>query len=220
MKFTRQAAALLAACAAVSCVQSASAAGLDAPGVATPRAADAGRGRAGPGAAGGDGPGVDERGPGDGPHHGFGPSGPGAPGPETPFEGRAFGDRPFGPGPLPLRHLRHLDLSEAQQDKLFAIMHAAAPQQRAQMKAERKAHETLRALGAAPRFDEAKAAAAARDLGQAIAAGAVLHARIESQVLALLTPAQRERMQAHRPPGVPGAPGEAEAPEAPRKEGR
>jgi len=176
MKFTRQsaAAALLAACAAVSCVHAAAAPGLDAPG-----AADAGRGRAGPGAPGDDGPG-------DGRHHGFGPSGPGAPGPETPFE-----EGPFG-------HLRHLDLSEAQQDKLFAIMHAAAPQQREQMKAERKAHAALRALGGSPRFDEARAAAAGRELGQAIAAGAVLRARIESQVLALLSLEQRERLQQPR----------------------
>lgn len=186
MTFTRHsaAAALLAVCAAVSSVQSAAAAGPDAPGTAA-----AGRGPAAPGA---DNPGVDERGPGDGPrHHGFGLSGPGAPGPETP----AF--LPFVP-PLP-GHLRHLDLSEAQQDKLFAIMHAAAPQQRAQMKAERKAHEALRALGGSPQFDEAKANAAARDLGQAIAAGALLRARIESQVLAVLSPEQREQMGRRRP---------------------
>jgi len=199
MKFTRQsaAAALLAVCSAVSCVQSAAAAGPDAPGAAAPGAAapgaaDAGRGPGAQDARGGDGPGADERGRGDGPrHHGFGQSGPGAPGPEMPFDG------------APLGHLRHLDLSEAQQDKLFAIMHAAAPQQRAQMKAERKAHEALRALGGSPRFDEARANAAARDLGQAIAAGAVLRARIESQVLALLTPEQREQMQRHRPPASP-----------------
>ena len=216
MKFTRQsaAAALLAVCSAVSCVQSAAAAGPDAPGAAAPGAAapgaaDAGRAPGAPDGLGGGGPGADGRGPGDGPrHHGFGPSGPGAPGPEMPFDGMPFDGppfdgapfhgAPFGPGPL--GHLRHLDLSEAQQDKLFAIMHAAAPQQRAQMKAERKAHEALRALGGSPRFDEARANAAARDLGQAIAAGAVLRARIESQVLALLTPAQREQMPSRRPP--------------------
>lgn len=208
MKFTRHsaAAALLAVCTAVSCAQSAAAAGLDAPG-----AADAGRGPGAPGGPGEEGPGADERGPGEGPrHHGFCPSGPGAPGPATPFAGGPFAGGPFAGAPFspgPLGHLRHLDLSEAQQDKLFAIMHAAAPQQRAQMKAERKAHEALRALGGSPRFDEAKANAAARDLGQAIAAGAVLRARIESQVLALLTPEQREQMQRHRPPRAPGETG-------------
>ena len=195
MNFTRHsaAAALLALCAAFSCAQAAAAP--DAPGADAVRVPG---GQGGP-ADGSAGPG--ERGPGDGPpHHGFGPSGPGAPGPEMPF----FGG-PFGPGPL--GHLRHLDLSEAQQDKLFAIMHAAAPQQRAQMKAERKAQDALRALGSSPQFDEARANAAARDLGQAIAAGAVLRARIESQVLALLTPAQREQMQSHRPPRAPGETG-------------
>jgi Spy/CpxP family protein refolding chaperone len=109
--------------------------------------------------------------------------------PDVPFE--------HGPrGPMgPFGHLRHLDLSEAQQDKLFAIMHAAAPQRREQEKAERKAHEALRALSGADRFDEAKAAAAARDLGQAVAAGALLRARVEAQVLAVLTPDQRERLR-------------------------
>jgi Spy/CpxP family protein refolding chaperone len=132
-----------------------------------------------------------DRGPGQGPH-GFGGSGPGAPGP----------DAPFGRGPKgQLGHLRHLDLSEAQQDKLFAITYAAEPQRRAQEKAERKAQETLRALGSSGQFDEAKANAAARDLGQAIAAGALLQARVESQVLAVLTAEQREQLRKSRPPG-------------------
>jgi Spy/CpxP family protein refolding chaperone len=128
----------------------------------------------------------------DGPRHGFGARGPGAPGPDAP---------PFH---SVLHALHRLDLSEAQQDKLFAITHAAAPRQREQEKAERKAHEALLALGASASFDEARAGAAARDLGQAIANGALLRARIESQVLALLTPEQREQLRAHRPPGPRG----------------
>lgn len=188
MKFTRHsaAAALLAVCAAFSCVQAAAAP--DAPGADAVRGPGGQDGQGGP-ADGSAGPG--ERGPFDGPpHHGFGPSGPGAPGPEMPLF-------PYPGGPM--GHLRHLDLSEAQQDKLLAIMHAAAPQQRAQMKAERRAHDALRALGTAPQFDEAKAGAAARDLGQAVAAAALLRARIEAQVLAVLSPEQRERMARHRP---------------------
>jgi protein CpxP len=143
---------------------------------------------------------------GDGPRHGFGAPGPGAPGPDAP---------PFH---SVLHALHRLDLSEAQQDKLFAITHAAAPRQREQEKAERKAHEALLALGASASFDEARAGAAARDLGQAIANGALLRARIESQVLALLTPEQREQLRAHRPPGPRGRqperqPDQATAPE-------
>jgi protein CpxP len=131
---------------------------------------------------------------GDGPRHGFGAPGPGAPGPDAP---------PFH---SVLHALHRLDLSEAQQDKLFAITHAAAPRQREQEKAERKAHEALLALGASASFDEARAGAAARALGQ------------ESQVLALLTPEQREQLRAHRPPGPRGRqperqPDQATAPE-------
>jgi Spy/CpxP family protein refolding chaperone len=138
----------------------------------------------------------------DGGRHGFGGSGPGAPGPDGPFD-----HRPPGPmGPMgPLGQLRRLDLSEAQQDKLFAIVHAAAPQRREQEKAERKAHEALRALAGEARFDEAKAAAAARDLGQAVAAGALQRARLEAQVAAVLTPEQRERLRKDGPrDGGPG----------------
>jgi Spy/CpxP family protein refolding chaperone len=139
------------------------------------------------------GPGVPEGGP-----QGFGGSGRGAPGPDAPFDHRAMG--PTGPLGAP-GHLRRLDLSEAQQDKLFAITHAAAPQRREQEKAERKAREALRALSGAPRFDEAKASAAARDLGQAVAAGALLRARTEAQMLAVLSPEQRERLREEDPRG-------------------
>ena len=116
--------------------------------------------------------------------HGFGGHGPGAPGPDMPF-GRMHG----------------LKLSEAQQDKLFAIMHAQAPQRREHEKAIRKAHEALRELGHADKFDDAKAAAVSRDLGQAVAAEALLQARTAAQALAVLTPEQREQLRQHRQHG-------------------
>jgi Spy/CpxP family protein refolding chaperone len=106
-----------------------------------------------------------------------------------------------GPGEHAFRHMasfRHLQLSEAQQDKLFAIHHAAEPQHRQQEKAVRHAHEALRALREASQFDEAKAGAAARDLGQAIAAEEMLQARVHAQALAVLTPEQREQLRARR----------------------
>jgi Spy/CpxP family protein refolding chaperone len=94
-----------------------------------------------------------------------------------------------------------LKLSEAQQDKLFAIMHAQAPQRREHEKAIRKAHEALRELGHADKFDDAKAAALSRDLGQAVAAEALLQARTEAQALAVLTPEQREQLRQRRQHG-------------------
>ena len=132
------------------------------------------------------------------------------PGPEA--DGRSPGGPGFGHGGGPgfghegghefgpeFGHHGGLRLTEAQQDKLFAIRHAAAPQHRQQEKAVRRAHEALRALGDAAQFDEAKANAASRELGQAIAAQALLQARVHAQVLAVLTPEQREQMRKRRP---------------------
>jgi Spy/CpxP family protein refolding chaperone len=121
---------------------------------------------------------------------------------------------PDGHGPdMPFHRmpLHRLKLTEAQQDKVFAIMHAQAPQRREHDKAIRKAHEALRELGGADRFDEAKAGAAARDLGQAVAAQALLQARTEAQILAVLTPEQREQLRQHRMRGH----GPGERPEGP-----
>ena len=105
-------------------------------------------------------------------------------------------DHEGGPGPhfghAPLHRLK---LTEAQQDKVFAIMHAQAPQRREYDKAIRKAHEALRELGRADKFDDAKANAVSRDLGQAVAAQALLQARTEAQIQAVLTPEQREQLR-------------------------
>lgn len=124
-----------------------------------------------------------------GPHGGL-PHGPG-PGPER-EGGRFHGGPGFG-------HFGGLRLSEAQQDKLFAIEHAAAPQRRQQQKAVRHAHDALREVREAAQFDEARAGAAARELGQAIAAEALLEARLHAQRMAVLSPEQREQLRQRRP---------------------
>lgn len=112
---------------------------------------------------------------------------------------------PFGPGPhggAPF--LRGLDLSEAQQDRVFAILHAQAPRRRELEKAERKAGQALRELARAPQFDEARAAASAQALGQAIADQELLRLRIDAQLKALLTPEQRARLDRPRREGRKG----------------
>jgi Spy/CpxP family protein refolding chaperone len=132
--------------------------------------------------------------------HGVKGHGPGMPGPEMPFDGMHGG-----------MMMHRLNLSDAQQDKLFNIRHAAEPEQREHMKAIRKAHEALAELGRADRFDDAKAAALSRELGQAVAAQALLQARTEAQTLAVLTPDQREQLRKRRTPGPqmrPGQPGQ------------
>jgi periplasmic protein CpxP/Spy len=114
-----------------------------------------------------------------------------------------------GPGPgMPSGRFHGLKLSEAQQDKLFNIMHAQAPQRREHDKAIRKAEDGLRELGRAERFDDGRAAALSRDLGQAIAAAELLRVRTDAQVLAVLTPEQRAelRQRRQRGPGRDGGP--------------
>jgi protein CpxP len=141
---------------------------------------------------------------------GFGGHGPGMPGPDMPPD-----DMHGMHGGL-MGHLHGLGLSEAQQDKLFAIHHAAEPEQREHMKAIRKAHEALAELAHAERFDDARATALSRDLGAALGAEALLQARTEAQALAVLTPEQREQLRRRRMPGPqmrPGAQGGQGAPQ-------
>lgn len=141
---------------------------------------------------------------------------PGGHGPDDRGPGPGF----RGPGPgMPFGRFHGLKLTEAQQDKLFNIMHAQAPQRHEQEKAIRKAEEGLRELGRAERFDDARAAALSRDLGQAIAAAELLRVRTHAQALAVLTPEQRAELRERRqhgpwrdgrPHGGPdGAPGDS-----------
>jgi Spy/CpxP family protein refolding chaperone len=116
-----------------------------------------------------------------------------------------------GPGGHALRHglpfLRGIDLTEAQEDRLFAILHAQAPQLREQDKIEDRAHEALRAMLDAGDYNETRAAAHTKALGQAIAARALLRVRTAGQVMALLTPEQRAQLrQEHKQERAPRAP--------------
>ncbi|MCM2564406.1 MULTISPECIES: Spy/CpxP family protein refolding chaperone [Janthinobacterium] len=104
-----------------------------------------------------------------------GPGGPGAPG-LPPF-------------------LRGIDLSEAQQDKIFAATYAQAPLLREQEKIAFKAHAQLRALAASSAYDDAKASALASTAAQAMAQISLQQARLEQQLLAVLTPEQRKQAQ-------------------------
>ena len=106
-----------------------------------------------------------------------------------------------GPG----MHPHGVKLTEAQQDKLFALHHAAEPARRERAKVIRRAQDGLRDMADSGRFDEAKAASLAQTLGQAVAAEELDHARDQAQFLALLTPEQRAEMQEQKPSRGPGA---------------
>lgn len=126
-----------------------------------------------------------------GPDHGPGPG----PGPGARMEGPPPG-RGFGDGLPPF--LRDVELSEAQQDKVFAATHAQAPLLREQQKIAFKAHEQLRELASSTRYDDARAAALASSAAQAMAKISLQHARLEQQLLAVLTPEQRQQVDARR----------------------
>jgi protein CpxP len=128
-----------------------------------------------------------ERGPG-GFGHGFGP-GPhhGMP----PFGG--FGG--FHGSPV----LRGVELTEAQQDKVFAILHDQEPYLRDQAKAAGKAHEALRALSSSDKYDDAKAATLAQAAATAMANITLQHVRTDQKLLALLTPEQRKKQAEEKP---------------------
>ena len=106
-------------------------------------------------------------------------------GPEHGPRGPGMGGRPpFAYG---------IELSDAQEDKVFAIVHAEQPYLHEQGRAAAKAHEALRALGRAEQYDDAKDAALAREAATAMANIALQHVRTEQKLLAVLTPEQRKK---------------------------
>jgi protein CpxP len=97
-------------------------------------------------------------------------------------------------------HPGRIELSEAQQDKAFALKHGQEPLRRELLKAVQKAREAMHTLAKSGEFDEKKAGALAQTLGQAVAALEMHQARSHAQFVALLTPEQRKQLPAERPP--------------------
>ncbi len=127
-------------------------------------------------------------------------------------QGPEHGDRGPGPGFHGGPHMgmggrppfvHGIELSEAQDDKVFAILHAQEPYLREQGKAAAKAHEALRALGRAEQYDDAKAAALAKDAATAMANIVLQHVRTEQKLLAVLTPEQRKKQAEGEPRRMP-----------------
>ncbi|QGZ42836.1 Spy/CpxP family protein refolding chaperone [Pseudoduganella flava] len=119
----------------------------------------------------------------DGPRgHGFGP-------------GRGFGPMGFAAVPP---YLRGIELTEAQQDKIFAIAHGQVPYLRDQMKARIKAERALAELHGAANFDDAAAAKLAQAAAQAEANVTLAQLRTEQKVLAVLTAEQRKALDERR----------------------
>ncbi|HAT31018.1 MAG TPA: hypothetical protein DCW29_09270 [Janthinobacterium sp.] len=91
--------------------------------------------------------------------------------------------------------LHGLELSEAQQDKVFTVLHAQEPMLREQHKQVEKAHQALHELASSGHYDDAKASALAQAAAQAMARISLQQARTEQELLAMLTPEQRKEVE-------------------------
>ena len=107
--------------------------------------------------------------------------------------GRHGGDGLMMPGAA---MLRGLNLSQAQRDRVFAILHAQAPQLRTQMREARQARQALQQLALAGDLDEAKLQDAAQRASRAGADLAVLRARTQNALYKELTPEQQAQLKA------------------------
>lgn len=114
----------------------------------------------------------------------------------------AHGGPGMGGGMMP-PHLRGLNLTEAQRDKIFEIMHANAPVMREKGKVVFKAETDLRALTASTEYSEAKARSLADAVAKAMSEMTLARAKAERQVFEVLTPEQRKQLAEMKPAGEP-----------------
>ncbi len=93
-----------------------------------------------------------------------------------------------------------VELSESQQDKLFALHHQQAPAIYAQQKAARKAADALRELIGSAAYTPAKAKDLAQAAAKAHAELTLMRAQAEHEFLSLLTDEQKKQMAERRGP--------------------
>jgi Spy/CpxP family protein refolding chaperone len=123
------------------------------------------------------------------------------PGAEGPRGGRGEGPGREGPGAFGHGHpfLHGLEMTEAQEDKIFTILHGQAPYLREQHKAEEKAMRALHDLRSAEKYDDNAAAKLAQAAAQAHANITLQEIRTHQKVLAVLTPEQRKQLDERKP---------------------
>jgi len=92
--------------------------------------------------------------------------------------------------------LQGVDLTEAQRDKVFEIMHAQAPRMREQAKLVRTARAELGGLATAPSLDPAQLKSASDKLARALADMSAARVSTRNQIFQLLTPEQKQKLQA------------------------
>lgn len=113
-----------------------------------------------------------------------------------PVPGRSHPMPPPGMEPMP-PHWRGLGLDEAQQDRVFALVHERMPARREQMRAAAVAPEELRRLAAGGEFDATRARSLADAHGRAVAALALMEAELDARVRVLLSAEQRAALDRH-----------------------
>ena len=109
--------------------------------------------------------------------------------------------QPFLPG---------VELTDAQQDAIFELMHAQAPARRELGKKADKALDELQRQGTAEHFNAKQARAFADAYAQALAQLEFNRAEGDAKLRALLTPEQRQSLAAQRKAPAEGRPGPAE----------
>lgn len=122
---------------------------------------------------------------------------------------------PFGSRMHPPPVLRELNLSDAQHDKIFKIMHDRAPALRDKAKEVSKANYELHALMFSDKYDEARVRTLSETNAQAMATLAQMRAASLNQIYQTLTPEQRKkadelknRFDRQTPRQSPPAPGD------------
>lgn len=124
-------------------------------------------------------------------------------------EGTARDQRGPMPPPLPFARmpmaiqLFDLQLTDAQSDKVFAIVYAMEPEMRAQMKLMRQSREALAKLAESDDYSDVKLKALTETNAKAMAALMQMRVRADHQIYVLLTPDQRKQLADRRVPGKP-----------------
>lgn len=91
-------------------------------------------------------------------------------------------------------YLHSLNLSEAQRDRVFEIMHGQAPAMRDKVKAARNAEESLRKLVLSAEYTEPKARELSDSAARATADLSLARAKAERQIYEVLTAEQRSQL--------------------------
>lgn len=91
-------------------------------------------------------------------------------------------------------YLRQLDLSEAQRDRVFEIMHGQAPAMRQKVKAARNAEGSLRQLVLSTEYTEPKARELSDSAARATADLSLVRAKAERQIYEVLTAEPRSQL--------------------------